>query len=444
MSDMQLTSLLINCDVNPDSTFNPSLGPLSVEIVPEEGDSIEFALSSGYRQHKVEVFPGRYAVIARRPNGEHLRRMVTVSEGRSATVRLADAVPPSPNEFMVPETARGEITRGPEYRFGESIGALKGFLGNTLRSVNTTAKRNVNEVVERQLTLRVWAQNSDREPTVQWRQGSSFLKLVLTKDHFAVGLLDEHGFGPIVMVPPFRDPLEVTFLAEGIASWAGARYLNPSGQRAPVALATPEEPHIADLLAALGAPSVEQTAAIWEQNWNSLQYIDGPLDSYPGEALLGAHYLLRFLPDKLPLQWADNLGRILPTAADGPVIAAWLRILSTSADVRALSPDIVSKDVQQLLADALTRPKTLFARTRILLANGLRLQPPMTNLSPQVITNQASPNDFLNYGAHAGGLEAFWGADPSSPGPPNSQVKTLSGIYIATFTLRGTTFGSDK
>lgn len=44
------------------------------------------------------------------------------------------------------------------------------------------------------------------------------------------------------------------------------------------------------------------------------------------ETLLAAHYLLRFLPKRLPIPWADNLVRAMPDAADGPVIAIWARL----------------------------------------------------------------------------------------------------------------------
>ena len=43
---------------------------------------------------------------------------------------------------------------------------------------------------------------------------------------------------------------------------------------------------------------------------------------------MAAHYLLRFLPKRLPVHWADILARALPEAADGPAIAAWAHILN--------------------------------------------------------------------------------------------------------------------
>jgi hypothetical protein len=40
-----------------------SLGPLSVEVIPEYGESLqEFSLSSGHREEQVLVPAGRYAV----------------------------------------------------------------------------------------------------------------------------------------------------------------------------------------------------------------------------------------------------------------------------------------------------------------------------------------------------------------------------------------------
>jgi hypothetical protein len=60
---------------------------------------------------------------------------------------------------------------------------------------------------------------------------SSLLKISIRKGCLAVGLLDESGFGPIVMTPKFHDGLDITFLAEGVCSWAAARYANPSGPK---------------------------------------------------------------------------------------------------------------------------------------------------------------------------------------------------------------------
>jgi hypothetical protein len=87
------------------------------------------------------------------------------------------------------------------------------------------------------------------------------------------------------------------------------------------------------------------------RNWphqGPIVYLDGKVE-HPTEALLGAHYLLRFLPNRLPLAWADNLSIAYPKAADGPVIAAWLR-LTSNAEVRRSQTKQVASEVRRLLS----------------------------------------------------------------------------------------------
>jgi len=82
----------------------------------------------------------------------------------------------------------------------------------------------------------------------------------------------------------------------------------------------------------------------------------------------------------------------------------------------------------------LQRPKVLFARTRLLLAKGLSLRPQKEN------EDAAKVLPFLDYGAQAGGLEAFWGRGPFSPGPVGS-ANNEPAIDVAQFELKGSEFG---
>jgi len=439
--------------VSGDAPF--SLGPLSVEIIPENGEPIGFALTSNYREHTVDVTPGRCAVIARRPNQACFRQSVTVSAGMPVRVALAKDVPGSPNEFMWPETMRGEVTRVLRLDRLERSGMLNGFAAQTLKAITTA--RAPDEFVrlaagQRAMRLRVWNLPEQEAAASVYadldsEHASSFLKVRIESGCLAVGLVDRDGFGPIVMTPPFRKPLDISFLAEGVATCAAERYLNPSGQRAPVALATPTEPILADFLCAIGCPAMEHREAVWKHNVGGLADAESAVGclneqfACPAGVLLAAHYLLRFLPDRLSLRSVDHLTTAMPDVADGPVIGAWLRLLSRADDVKAIDPDIIDREVHDLLAEALARQGTLFRRTRRLLTKSLRLgselHPLETSRRPAL--DAPGPARFLNYGAHAGGLEAFWGTDPFTPGP-RTRDSTLPARDIANVTLRGTMF----
>jgi hypothetical protein len=223
------------------------------------------------------------------------------------------------------------------------------------------------------------------------------------------------GLGPIVNVPPFTEGVEVTFLSKGVLVQAADRTITPGGQRIPVALVTPTNRAAADLLSALAAPATPPAAAIWEQTVPNLlpgenvavQMLREKFER-PAEALLAAHYLLRFLPDRLPVPWADNLVKAMPQAADGPVIAIWARILNRPAN---LSDAEVDQAIDANAALALKRPVTLFARTRMLLFDTLRLTSDKTKSETR--TREGA---FRRFGADAGGLECFWGGGPDRPG----------------------------
>jgi hypothetical protein len=428
-----------------------SLGPMTVEIVQEGGDSIEFVLTSSQSKHQLMLPAGRYAIMARRPNGERLRRSVTLTASPQV-VTLSDE--PSPNEFMQPETSRGEVAVSGVSDKVKGPAILKGFAGEALKSVAAVQPSDQSERAKlqrraaqgvQQLTIRAWPSRSPTDMTVfPPAIGPSLLKISVHRGCLAVGILDESGYGPIVMTPKFRDGLDVTFLADGISTWAAQRYLNPSGQRTPVALATPRDPNVADLLSALAVPIVEHAQAVWEQSIGrvgaggdsvsaSLEYLSEKF-SFPGEAILAAHYLLRFLPDKLPLRWADNLSKAYPGVADGPVIAAWLRLTGKGDDVTAQDAKQIDSTVADLLRTAARSHVVAFARTRVLLADGMRLQ-------PIKIGEEVHPSVYLNYGAHAGGLEAFWGRDTHSPGPAGSQpASTQPCVNLGTVRLQGTVF----
>lgn len=440
-------------------TSRQETGPLEVTVYPGDGDPIEFTLSSSKTSHPLDLPPGRYAIVGRRPNGARLHTTAVVpAQGR---VDLDDAVPSSSLPFMAQEAARGlvptEATAPPglpgqaepplrrEER-GVQLRAVKRLENFADGSDPETSDDQVDkgaaltgwrlltrEDDHRQLAVHVW----ELSPEGEWRASTGdasvvIAKLDVSRDFLSlsirpprrttsVGLLDETGFGPVVVVPPFREPVRLTFLAAAVTSPAADRDRNPGGRRERVALVTLDNPAAADLLGALAAPRTPPAEALWSQAAPGLD-LDDPLVRHdaplnllrekferPAEALLAAHYLLRFLPERLPLAWADNLVRALPSAADGPVLAAWARMLCPGGD----QDRDVDRKIQELLREALRRPGVLFARTRTLLIQGLRFAPEIAAAGHQ------AHEAFRRAGAEAGGLEAYWGGHPTSAGKPH-------------------------
>lgn len=414
-----------------------SIGILTVELIAEDGEAIEFALTSSHRVHQVSVAPGRYALAARRPNGSTLRKIVKVDG--DTTVRLDDQLGSSPQEFMHGETARGEVAK--------TLAPTPALPPRSMFGLAETAPEYAPIVataaapVPRRLTIRMWTSDEPVGGPPAYELGTNFLKISGGPACRAIGLVDNAGFGPIVIVPPFhgrsgRDAVHVTFLAKAVASRSAARYGNPLGQRSPVALISLDDPVLGDFLSAIASPLVEHTEAIWQQSAGTTGRVDAALmrlsDKFrrPAEAVLAAHYLLRFLPDRLPLQWCDNLVEAASGAADGPVIAAWLRLEGRGKDVRRLRPSASARQVHRLIDTALER-EVWFARGRLLLARGLALRAEAGAINKRLET-------FINYGAHAGGLEAFWGTGPAAPGPGPS---TPTGhVDVGTVALVGDAF----
>ena len=139
----------------------------------------------------------------------------------------------------------------------------------------------------------------------------------------AIGLLNERGHGPIVVVPPFAEGSRITFLADGVtAETAGDRVMNPSAVRVPVAIALPRSQVLADLLSALASASFAGAESIWEQQAQSSGSDDQAFEVLnrkgedPAAAVLAAHFLGRFAPRRTPVRWLHNLQSLLPDVAD--------------------------------------------------------------------------------------------------------------------------------
>jgi hypothetical protein len=433
-----------------------SLGPLSVEVLSRDGDTVaDFALSSSRSTHGVKVGPGHYTVIARRPNGERLRQSVTVGQQRK-TVFLESEIGGSPNEYLAAETLRGEVRRNPVLASFSSVGfetysegdplVPRGILAGTANTILRSAvERQTRPMKAKQVSrLVVWG-NSSRVQVAEFSHPASFLKFSICEPRkvLAIGLVDQDGTGPIVIVPPFRRRLDISFVGESLTAKPTDVETGASAVRMPVAVVLPEEEPVADLLAAIGSPTIDHAKSVWD---DSVQALTGePVEHAtqmlmhkfhaPGEALLAAHYLLRFMPEALPLSWADNLMRADPTAADGPVIAAWARLSDRSGRSGPADRATCDREFQERIEEALRRPRLLFARSRRLLQDGLRLLPDLRQ-----IARENAPAKFLDYGAHAGGLEAFWGSGPARPGVEPAPPGGEAGVVVGEVQRQGPTF----
>ena len=445
------------------------MGPLEVSVYGPADETFEFVLSSGKTEHSVPVNPGLYAVVARRPSGARLRQSVEVKD-LDATVYLFQLVGSSPNEFMWNETLRGSVMRDSGAALdapwrsrlgdtGETV--LRGALSSTLSPfslklpqagslVDAIGGRADERLWERvqpaSLTLRLWSLGERG-----WEDGavdaaalapqadvsSEFLKVIIRprKQPLALGLLNDRGIGPIVNLPPFADGIEVSFLSRSLSSGASDRSHSVGGLRVPVAVLGLLNHAAQDLIAALAEPATPPAEQLWTQSAERLSPVQGPwtmlIDKFarPAEALLAAHYLLRFLPGQLPVEWADNLCRALPVAMDGPVIAAWARLHNRASGI---SDACFNSKFRELIERAISRPVTLFARSRALLFEALRLIS-----DPSSLIEQTNETAYRRFGAEAGGLESFWGGDPTLPGESS---EAPSGKVLAEVSLNDGAF----
>jgi hypothetical protein len=440
-------------------TSTAQMGPLEVSVYGPEGEAFEFVLSSGATERNLDVPRGRYAVVARRPNGARLTESVVVKT-QGATVNLASLVGSSPNEFMKTETMRGSVTRdkaaSPEGPWRSRLGGiaetvLRGAVAHTARQIapdilpepiGNMAGAAADVLWQRaqpaSWTLRLWVLGKrgwteapeGAESSFAHRAdiSSEFLKVIVQprRKPLAIGMVNENGFGPIVSLPPFAEDIQLSFLSRSLSTGATDRTHSVGGLRVPVAILSLHNLAAQDLMAALAEPATPPAEALWSQSSDRLYEYSGPwemlIDKFerPAEALLAAHYLLRFLPGRLPVKWADNLCRAMPSAMDGPVIAAWARLHNRP---EGLSDNEFDKEFKCRIEMALKRPVTLFARSRALLFDALQLIK-----DPGLLVDRTHEVDYRKYGAEAGGLESFWGGGPASPG---KSVPAIGGTVLA-------------
>jgi hypothetical protein len=434
-----------------------ALGPLTVEVIDSRGKRVaapQLMSSTRPRLEIPDVPAGELTVVATRPSGEQLLSTVEAYGDRVATDLHVAGV--SPHEFMSEATAFGLVrpapsgatpeVRGPRVDTSVSLpsSALAGTAGRNLAALGAspvfgrdeaatfdglfaTAANEELAAIPGRYTLASWEWFDGR-----WRRAdplssnlnadSGFFQVRFghTDVPLALGLLDSLGYGPIVIVPPFKSGIDITFLAEGLGSPAlGRRLANPSAIRTPVALALPHSPQLADLLIALTAPALPRAAQLWDQvvetagsPANDAHLLLAHKFSDPTAAILGALFLTRFAPARAPLAWLRNLDALTGDIADSAYLLAW------SAMTRPTEEPVEARTIRGLLRTAQRRPLLYFSRTRAQLVQAARLYGPWTRSRQRTTSGRRQPRegDFLDFAADAGGLEAFWGASPSRPG----------------------------
>lgn len=435
-----------------------ALGPLTVEVIGPRGDRVggRLTLSSLRRGATVDLMPGDYTVVATRPSGEQLIAPTTVGpNGGDAVVAMSGA---SPREFLTDAAGLG-LTYAPK------ASAPDDYRVTTLASpfAANTAARSMSALLRKQYVpgrfdlslgddqlastdstvrsvdcrLTCWRLSQGRWQTCSApvpRYSDDYLQLVVTERHspLAIGLLRDDGFGPVVTVPPLWSGIVLTFIAAGVAMDDNAdRETNPSAVRVPVAFAVPQNPGLADLLVGLNAPVLPNASVVWQEGRSGdpesalLQLANKFDDS--AAAVLGALFLARFAPSKLPLGWLRNLNGILPEVADSWLLLAWTRATQGDGDYKW--PMSIAEQLRRASACRCT----YFNRTRIQLAKlALRFGPyPRARQDDVATPRRARPGDYLDFSADAGGLEAFWGYSPTRPGnEPSYPTKKPGGSVI--------------
>ena len=434
-------------------TTASALGPLSVEVIGDRGARVgeQLTFSSINRQATLQdIPPGDYTVIGTRPSGEQLVTSTKVgARGGDAVLEMAGT---SPREFLTEAAQFGLAYASPtaptdDFRLtslasprasntaSRSTSVLLGKQA-TPSSVNLSLAEQVERIeptarsVDFRLQCWRWSHRRWQPcPTSHVNQSDDYLQLpIFTNEPMALGLLGEDGIGPIVIAPPIAGGLDVTFLAAGVAMDDSAdRVGNPSAVRVPVALAVAHRPDINDLLLGLNAAVLPNASAILTggQSGSAEQALSALTNKFEDSAaaVLGALFLARFAPARLPIGWLRNLNGILPDVADTWLLLAWAQ--ATQGEDKSTK----RSSITQLLRRAAQCRCTFFGRSRVQLSKlALRYGPYPRAREEEVTTpRRARTGDYLDYAADAGGLEAFWGRSPTRPGLEAGEPSTRAG-----------------
>ncbi|MBZ9735762.1 hypothetical protein LB534_20310 [Mesorhizobium sp. CA18] len=383
-----------------------------------------------------DIAPGEYTVVATRPSGDQLVVAADVGPlGGEALIALPATRPGSRRR----PASRGldDSTAGSEAGFGlESTASWsQGLTARSMRSLEAHRRQpegpdsifgDFSSIAfsRRCLKLVGWAFRAgywhgyDHFGDPQIVGDGDVLKIALTAEFpVAIGLLNEGGFGSIVVVPPLAGGVDITFVAAGVDLAGGAdRINNPSSIRVPVAIPMPRDPALADLLAGLSAPALPDALSLLPESGaaNISAAIRAFRQKYDNStsAVLGALFLDRFAPTKLSIKWLRNLYRLLPDIGDTALL------LATAHAAQEQPSEKVDTLIRELLHRAVSSHCFLFARSRSQLSQMLHRYG-FSSRAPKRKKEEIQRRyigQFLDFGADAGGLEAFWGISPYFPG----------------------------
>ena len=212
------------------------LGPLYVDIIGDRGRKIGPRLTLSSSQRSVAVGgmpPGYYTIVATRPSGEQLVVSACVeASGGEVKIEAPSGVlgfPSRLNDFGLTHN-RPDVASAAIWSPRLETNSMRS-LSVLLQSELTSGRRDLTSYLgpnrhfvagRHELSLVGWVFDQRR-----WRRTENFavpeifadgylMRLSLTADRpMALGLIDEWGFGPIVMVPNFALGTDVTFASAG-------------------------------------------------------------------------------------------------------------------------------------------------------------------------------------------------------------------------------------
>ena len=408
-----------------------SLGPLNLQLFRPGGQaaSSRVLLSSTKSSATFAgIPPGDYVLVATRPGGEEMIQEVRVAQTDQDVTVMPPTGQRSPSEFLAEAAWRGLVptvadSTPRDAPLSSSILPATAPSSFTLQAIHSSRQRVRTRalVKDQELGIHIWSQRSTSSPPrYKWNRSPDYLQLAFdpapADEVHAIGVLDPRGIGPIVIVPSFAGGLDLAFIARGVASICSAkRVSNPSAVRVPVAIATPRDPRLADLLAALAAPVMPGASDLWVSGGDPNQsraalevLLEKGRD--PIGAIIAGLFLARFKPKTAPLEWLRRLADITaPFAADGLILLA--RHLIRFGDSKICSP---RDEIERLLYDA-AKSWCLFGSSRAQLVQSRQLLG-LAAAPGGAETASPDPGTYLDLAADAGGLEAFWGGGPESPG----------------------------
>jgi hypothetical protein len=205
------------------------------------GDRIMLS-SSTSRATFAGIEPCEYVLVATRPTGDALTQPVRVAGARTDVSLTSPTGQRSPHEFLTEAAWRGLVPTVPENTPHDApltpdVLPATGSAGLALNAIISSKRRfrSGDASSNKILSLHIWRRDGDTRSPLLFppRISADYLQLSFgptrLPDIRAVGLLNPDGIGPIVIVPPFVDGLDLIFMARGAAADSSAqRVSNPS------------------------------------------------------------------------------------------------------------------------------------------------------------------------------------------------------------------------